>query len=220
MVAGWTSRDVLMLGAALLAVAGAQELLARWKARKSRAKPLLPRLAIIVVTSPAPCHPSTRMLECLLDSFARVQGLLEGGRVPITIVCDGVKVRASDKLKRGMCTPELELRYREYIRALRAIIAKGDRPWCAQVRARAAGARARAVSLWCRQRIRAPPLVHTRASTAYLPTHESRSHFATRRDRARRLLRHSPRRTLSRCPGARDLGTRCGRACCTASRST
>ncbi|KAG8457762.1 hypothetical protein KFE25_005775 [Diacronema lutheri] len=122
------SRRAGAAGVALLGVLLAAGLRAIVHARRraARAAAACPRLAIVVVTSPAPCHPSTALLEELLDSLAHVPALLAA---PLTIVCDGVKLGSTDRLKRGICSHDLAARYREYVRRLRALIAAGDRPW-------------------------------------------------------------------------------------------
>ncbi|KAJ1633192.1 hypothetical protein T492DRAFT_983043 [Pavlovales sp. CCMP2436] len=114
-----------LLGGLLLA-AGLRVLRAR---RRRLAAQAPARLAIIVVTSPAPCHPSTRLIECLLNSLRFVPDLADA---PITLVCDGTKRGESDKYKKGICTPDLDLRYREFIRRLRALVASQSKPWCAR----------------------------------------------------------------------------------------
>lgn len=123
-----TRAGSISLGA--LGVLLALGMLARARRRAGRAAATrIPRVAVIVVTSPAPCHPSTRLMECLLDSISEHMPALLG--VPLTIVCDGVKVGSADRLKRGICTPELAARYGEYVCRLRELVARGDRPWCA-----------------------------------------------------------------------------------------
>lgn len=68
------------------------------------------------------------MIEALLDSLKHVPALLDA---PLTIVCDGLKLGSTNKLKRGICSAELAARYREYIRRLRELTSRRDRPWCA-----------------------------------------------------------------------------------------
>ena len=80
-----------------------------------------PALTVVIVTSPALCHPSTEMVERLLLSLRRLRGLeeCEGGGasaeapVPVLISCDGYEV-GSKKKKTAAVSNERAAHYEEY----------------------------------------------------------------------------------------------------------
>ena len=74
-------------------------------------------LTVIVITSPAPCHPSTEMIERLLLSLRLLAGLEAtagaSGAVPVLISCDGYEV-GSKKKKTAAVGEERAADYEEY----------------------------------------------------------------------------------------------------------
>ena len=80
-------------------------------------------LTVVVVTSPAPCHPSTEMIERLLLSLRLLHGLEAtgsdegaggcGGAVSVLISCDGYEV-GSKKKRSAAVSEERAVDYEEY----------------------------------------------------------------------------------------------------------
>lgn len=83
------------------------------------------RMSVLITTSPVPSNPSTMMLEAVLNSFSRVQGLTE---CPIVIVCDGFKFSGKSTWKAGRITEDAALRYDEYLSNLEKLLDDGTLP--------------------------------------------------------------------------------------------
>ena len=64
-------------------------------------------------TTPYRTHPSTRLIEEVLESIHRLAGV--GPDVKKVIVADGVKVRESSKFRAGVVTAEDDAGYRHYL---------------------------------------------------------------------------------------------------------
>ncbi|CAE6948943.1 unnamed protein product [Symbiodinium sp. KB8] len=84
-----------------------------------------PRLSVVITTSPIPSHPSTMLLEAVIASFTRVQGLAD---CPLIIVCDGFKVVKKTTWKAGKVTEEKAANYAEYKAALKRLQDEGRLP--------------------------------------------------------------------------------------------
>jgi hypothetical protein len=65
------------------------------------------------------------MLEAVLASFARVQGLRE---CPLVIVCDGYKFAGKSTWKAGRVTEDSAVRYKEYLENLEKLLHSGQLP--------------------------------------------------------------------------------------------
>ena len=94
-----------------------------------------PSLGVVVVASPARCHPSTELVDSVFDSLHLIKGL---GESPISVVCDGCKPasqlepahaeRLAKRLeidpmrfsKRGIVTHGVSTAYDEFKQRLRA----------------------------------------------------------------------------------------------------
>jgi hypothetical protein len=73
------------------------------------------RLTVILNTSPTTAHPSTRLIEEVVSSFALVPGLLA---CRLIIVADGFKLRGKYSLKQGAVTEELAVGYSRFLSRL------------------------------------------------------------------------------------------------------
>lgn len=71
------------------------------------------KLTIIITTSPIRIHPSTLMLDNVINSFLNVEGLIDCKKI---IICDGYTLTESKlSLKSGIITDELQIKYKGYI---------------------------------------------------------------------------------------------------------
>lgn len=73
---------------------------------------LIPYVTVILNTSPVRAHPSTRLLEEVVESFAWVPGLLA---CRLILVADGYKLRERDEHKSGIVSPGVAAAYRRYL---------------------------------------------------------------------------------------------------------
>lgn len=76
------------------------------------------RVTIILVTSPLLCHPSTELLEKVVDSFNFVTSL-SGCR--LIIVADGLKV-GKFRPKKGQVPEDMVQRYEEYLERVKTLL--------------------------------------------------------------------------------------------------
>ncbi len=95
------------------------------------------QLAVVLVTSVLPVHPSTAMLAAVLATHLKLEPLLETCNK--VIVCDRpklVKPGAAVRVKSGRVTAEDVARYDAYCAALEELVRVGAWPWtrCAVVR--------------------------------------------------------------------------------------
>jgi hypothetical protein len=86
---------------------------------------LVDQLTVVINTSPATAHPTTRLIEEVVASFALVPGLSE---CRLIVVADGFKLRARYALKQGAVTEELSVAYSRYLRRLAALTRMRDSP--------------------------------------------------------------------------------------------
>lgn len=80
-------------------------------------------MSVLVTTSPVPSNPSTMMLQAVLSSFSRVEGLTA---CPLVIVCDGFR-QASGKStwKAGQITEDAAERYEGFLQNLEGLLNTG-----------------------------------------------------------------------------------------------
>mmetsp|Transcript_126282 Transcript_126282/g.252294 ORF Transcript_126282/g.252294 Transcript_126282/m.252294 type:complete len:446 (-) Transcript_126282:39-1376(-) len=88
------------------------------------------RMSVLITTSPVPSNPSTMMLEAVLGSFSRVEGLVE---CPLVIVCDGYRYSQKSTWKAGRVTDDAALRYEKYLENLEALLESGNLPRSTQL---------------------------------------------------------------------------------------
>lgn len=75
-----------------------------------------PLVSIIIITSPSICHPSTILLDCVINSLPYIEGLNES---PIHIILDGYTLRENEyRLKKGIINPQLAAQYQLFHDAL------------------------------------------------------------------------------------------------------
>ena len=75
-------------------------------------------MSIVIVSSPAPCHPSTELIDYVIQSLNFMK---ETNECDIFIVLDGYKISDSDAhVKQGRVTADRGAAYEEYIVNLRA----------------------------------------------------------------------------------------------------
>jgi hypothetical protein len=80
----------------------------------------LPRwLTVVMTTSPVVSHPSTALIEEVVNSIGLVEFLQ---RVPKLIICDGYKVKDKSRFRSGEVTEERAAAYVEYKANLRALV--------------------------------------------------------------------------------------------------
>ena len=74
-------------------------------------------VTVIVVTSPSPSFPSTKLIDtCLLSVYEKIQYLKRSKTI---IVLDGYKLHHENKLKQGKITREYKDQYDLYFAALK-----------------------------------------------------------------------------------------------------
>ena len=72
-------------------------------------------LTIVLTSSPAKCHPSTEMVEIVLDSLQTIGA----DKCRTIVMCDGYKRGTKHRPSRGIIDAESATRYDEYIARLR-----------------------------------------------------------------------------------------------------
>merc|ERR1719410_2990660 len=82
-------------------------------------------MSVLITTSPVPSNPSTMMLEAVLGSFSRAEGLAE---CPLVIVCDGYRYSQKSTWKAGRVTDDAAWRYERYLENLEAMLESGKLP--------------------------------------------------------------------------------------------
>lgn len=88
------------------------------------------RLSVLITTSPVPSNPSTMMLEAVLASFRRVEGLVD---CPLIIVCDGFRNASKSTWKAGQITEDAAEQYDGYQQNLRHMLETGQLPRSTQL---------------------------------------------------------------------------------------
>ena len=83
----------------------------------SQSSPITENLSILIISSPAPNHPSTSLIQRVIDSL---QLLSHIDSCPILIVLDGYIVSSEARTKKGKVTDDLGRAYEEYYRRLTA----------------------------------------------------------------------------------------------------
>jgi hypothetical protein len=93
-------------------------------------------LTVIITTSPIQSHPSSKLLEDVLDSFAHIPGLDCCRKL---LVCDGYKViretagrggnGTNNQSKKGLVSAEVGRRYDEYVEAMTQRAEAGEYPF-------------------------------------------------------------------------------------------
>ena len=81
-------------------------------AAAAAAAPLASLLTVVLNTSPCYSHPSTRLLEETVASFALAPGL---PACRLLVVADGCKLAAATRVKKGAVTAEVADGYRRYL---------------------------------------------------------------------------------------------------------
>jgi hypothetical protein len=76
------------------------------------------RVTIIITTSPCRAHPSTWLIEEVAASIAGRSGLATGTGTRLLVVCDGYKVRESNKFRAGAVNEEGLKNYETYLSRL------------------------------------------------------------------------------------------------------
>jgi len=79
-----------------------------------RQTPLEDRLTVVLATSPVPSHPSTALIDHVLESFS-LAGL---DKCRLVIVCDGCIVQDRARPKRGIVTAAVAAAYCEFVQQL------------------------------------------------------------------------------------------------------
>jgi|ERR1712063_22042 len=80
-------------------------------------------MTVLITTSPAHTHPSTCLLDQVLETFLGVPQLIECRTI---IICDGYHVTDSVRYKKGRVTPEQAATYEEYKKRLHQRIEQND----------------------------------------------------------------------------------------------
>jgi hypothetical protein len=98
--------------------------------------PVQELLTVIITTSPIQSHPSSKLLEDVLDSFAHIPGLDCCRKL---LVCDGYKViretagrggnGTNNQSKKGLVSAEVGRRYDEYVEAMTQRAEAGEYPF-------------------------------------------------------------------------------------------
>lgn len=88
------------------------------------------RMSVLITTSPVPSNPSTMMLEAVLNTFSRVEGLSE---CPLILVCDGYNLCDKSTWKAGRITEDAAKRYEEYLENLEKLLTSGHFPAGTQI---------------------------------------------------------------------------------------
>lgn len=92
-------------------------------------------LTVIITTSPVQSHPSSKLLEDVLDSFVRVPDLCSCKKL---LVCDGFKVvsqahkngsGSNNQSKKGLVSAEVGHRYEEFVGSVTTRAMAGTHPF-------------------------------------------------------------------------------------------
>ena len=92
-------------------------------------------LTVIITTSPIQSHPSSKLLEDVLDSFVHIPDL---GTCRKLLVCDGFKViphkrkdggGTNNQSKKGLISAEVGRRYEEFVDSVTERSSKGVHPF-------------------------------------------------------------------------------------------
>lgn len=84
-----------------------------------------PRMTVVITTSPVPSNPSTMMIQAVINSFRRVDGLKD---CPLIIVCDGFRFSEKSTWKAGKVTEDAAMRYQQYLENLEGLLHSGWLP--------------------------------------------------------------------------------------------
>lgn len=87
-------------------------------AREAGAVDLTAIVTVILNTSPVRAHPSTRLIEEVVESFAWAPGLLA---CRLIVVADGYKLRGRNEHKSGIVSPDVAASYERYISRVDAL---------------------------------------------------------------------------------------------------
>lgn len=80
-------------------------------------------LTVLITSSPAHTHPSTSLLDHVLDSFQEIPSLVECRKI---IICDGYKIDTKARYKKGRVTQEHADSYEQYKRNLKKHISDNN----------------------------------------------------------------------------------------------
>jgi len=83
-----------------------------------------PGCSVAIITSPAPSHPSTTLLDAVIASLSFVSGL---EAAPILIVFDGYTINEKNRTKKGRVTTQLAEAYEEYFERVQVLYGSNAR---------------------------------------------------------------------------------------------